>query len=282
MKKCEQSKIFGMIVAICISLLVSLQGVNAQFERPSSSPPKAKPLPAKKVTTPPPKPRPMPTPKTRHPRIQKEEEKAPVVENYARSMKFKGDYTESLGAGYLGLMHLPGGTFTMGSPSTEAERSAYEGPQHQVKVAAFYMGKYEVTQGQWEFVMGNNPSNFKGIDLPVENVSWEEAKEFCRKLSDKTGKAYRLPSEGEWEYACRGGRSTPFAFGSSLSSEEANFNGNYPYGGAVKGVYRGKTVEVGSYKANEFGLYDLHGNVWEWCEDVWHENYNGAPNDGTA
>lgn len=180
------------------------------------------------------------------------------------------------------MVRVPGGTFQMGSPTSEQGRRDPEWPQHQVTVPDFYMSKYEITQAQWKAVMGTDPSYFKGDDLPVEQVSWEEAKEFCRKLSKKGGKTYRLPTEAEWEYACRANTTTPFAFGASLSSEQANFNGDYPYGGAAKGANRGKTVRVGSFKPNGFGLYDMHGNVWEWCEDVWHENYKDAPSNGAA
>ncbi len=116
----------------------------------------------------------------------------------------------------------------------------------------------------------------------MENVSWNDAVEFCRKLSQMTGREYRLPTEAEWEYACRAGTTTPFAFGAGLSSEQANFDGNYPSGGAPKGVYRQQTTRVGSFQPNGFGLYDMHGNAWEWCEDVYHVNYNGAPTDGSA
>jgi formylglycine-generating enzyme required for sulfatase activity len=143
------------------------------------------------------------------------------------------------------------------------------------------MGKYPITQEQYEAVMGNNPSDFKGKKRPVEQVSWDDANEFCQKLSQKTGKKYRLPSEAEWEYACRAGTTTPFHFGETITTDVANYNGNYTYASAPKGVYRQKTTDVGSFPANNFGLYDLHGNVWEWCADIWHENYNGAPSDGS-
>jgi formylglycine-generating enzyme required for sulfatase activity len=151
-----------------------------------------------------------------------------------------------------------------------------------VTVAPFFMGKYEVTQEQWEAVMGNNPSYFKGAKRPVEQVSWNDAVAFCQKLSQKTGKSYRLPSEAEWEYACRAGTKTPFYFGETITPELVNYDGNYPYGAAPKGLYRRKTTDVGSFPPNAFGLYDMHGNLWEWCSDRWHDNYNGAPTDGSS
>jgi formylglycine-generating enzyme required for sulfatase activity len=126
--------------------------------------------------------------------------------------------------------------------------------------------------------MGNNPAYFKGEHRPVEQVCWDDAQEFCKRLSQRTGRSYRLPSEAEWEYACRGGTTTPFHFGPTITPELVN----YPYGSAEKGKYRAETTPVGSFPANGFGLYDMHGNVLEWCEDVWHDNYKGAPTDGSA
>ncbi|MDQ2098429.1 MAG: bifunctional serine/threonine-protein kinase/formylglycine-generating enzyme family protein [Tychonema bourrellyi B0820] len=196
-------------------------------------------------------------------------------------------FRENLGgSATLDMVAIPGGSFVMGSPSTEAERSSDEGPQRTVTVAPFFMGKYPVTQAQYQALMGNNPSHFKGFfkskQLPVEQVSWDEAVEFCRKLTQKTGKTYRLPSEAEWEYACRAGTTTPFYFGETITPDLVNYDGNYPYGAAPKGLYRQQTTDVGSFPPNSFGLYDMHGNVWEWCSDKWHDNYSGAPTDGSS
>jgi formylglycine-generating enzyme required for sulfatase activity len=190
---------------------------------------------------------------------------------------------EKLGKGVLlQMVSIPGGTFMMGSPETEEGRDSDEGPQHQVTVEPFYMGKYPVTQAQWEAVMGNNPSKFKGKNRPVEKVSWNEAVEFCKRLSEMMGKTYRLPSEAQWEYACRAGTTTPFYFGETITTDIANYDGNSTYAEGPKGVYRKETTEVGSFPPNAFGLYDMHGNIWEWCADSWHDSYEGAPNDGSV
>jgi len=169
------------------------------------------------------------------------------------------------------LCLVPAGEFDMGSPSSESERDDYEGPVHRVKISEpFYIGKYEVTQKEWKAVMGNNPSRWKGDNLPVERVNRYDAHEFCQ----KAGGGLRLPSEAEWEYACRAGSRTRWCFGNDENTlrEYVWYTKNS----------EGKTHEVGTRKANEWGLYDMHGNVWEWCKDVWHDNYNGAPNDGRA
>jgi formylglycine-generating enzyme required for sulfatase activity len=161
---------------------------------------------------------------------------------------------------------IPAGKFMMGSPKSEAGRSDSEDTQHGVTIAApFYLGKYEVTQGEWKAVMGSNPSMFKGDDrLPVEGVSWDDCQEFITRLNaKKDGYVYRLPSEAEWEYACRAGTATAFSFGETITAEQVNYDGNYPYGNAPKGEYRGKTTRVGSFPPNAWGLYDMHGNVWE-------------------
>ncbi|MGV0107412.1 Peptidase C14 [Nostoc sp. DSM 114160] len=192
-------------------------------------------------------------------------------------------FVEDLGNSItLTMVKIPGGTFMMGSPEGEAERNKDESPQHQVKVPGFFMGKYEITQAQYKAITGSNPSNFKGEKRPVEQVSWDDAVEFCKKLSQKTGKTYRLPSEAEWEYACRAGTTTPFYFGKTITTNLVNYNGEYPYGSAPKGEYRQQTTDVGKFPPNSFGLYDMHGNVSEWCLDVYNDNYLSAPKDGSA
>ncbi len=194
------------------------------------------------------------------------------------------------------MVKIPGGTFKMGSPETETYRTKDEGPQRSVTVSEFFMSQHVVTQAQWKAVsalpkrkidLKPDPSYFKGVGgasqnenrLPVEQVSWDEAVEFCDRLSVETGLDYRLPTEAQWEYACRAGTETPFYFGETLSTEVANYDGNSIYGAGPKGKYLQKTTEVGSYPANGWGLYDMHGNVWECCLDLWHDNYNGAPKD---
>ena len=182
------------------------------------------------------------------------------------------DFVEDLGNGItLTMVQIPGGTFMMGSPEEEAQRESDESPQHHVKVPGFFMGKYEITQAQYQAIMNNNPSSFKGEKRPVEGVTWDNAVEFCKKLSQKTGKTYRLPSEAEWEYACRAGTTTPFYFGETISTDLVNY-----------GEYRQQTTDVGKFPPNSFGLYDMHGNVYEWCQDVYNDNYQGAPKDGSA
>ncbi|MBD2134153.1 SUMF1/EgtB/PvdO family nonheme iron enzyme [Sphaerospermopsis sp. FACHB-1094] len=215
-------------------------------------------------------------------------------------------YEEDLGNGViLEMVEIPGGTFLMGSPESEEGRDSDESPQHQVTVPSFFMGKYPVTQEQYQAIMGNNPSYFQGNgstsltnrgstsltnrgstlltnQRPVESVSWNDAVKFCQRLSQKTGKNYTLPSEAQWEYACRAGTTTPFYFGESITPDLVNYNGNFPYGSAPKGEYRERTTDVGSFPPNAFGLYDMHGNVWEWCLDDYVDNYNNTPTDGSA
>ena len=184
------------------------------------------------------------------------------------------------------FMYIPAGRFMMGSPDSEDGRFSYEGPVHEVCFAqGFWIGKYPVTQAEWQTIMGENPSRFKGERRPVEQVSWNNAQAFLknfRSLGDFGNLTPRLPSEAEWEYACRAGTTTPFYFGETISADQANYDGNYVYGKGKKGVYREQTTDVGSFPPNAWGLCDMHGNVWEWCADTWHENYTGAPTDGGA
>jgi formylglycine-generating enzyme required for sulfatase activity len=202
-------------------------------------------------------------------------------------------YVERLGGGVtLELVGVPAGAFVMGSPDLEAERQANEGPQRRVALEGFLLGKYEVTQAQWRAVamlpkveidISPEPSGFKGDTLPVGIVSWDDVQEFLARLSKATGRRYRLPSEAEWEYACRGGSSDAFAFGPNLTPDVANVDGAVPYNAAQVGATRGEPVAVGSLGlANGFGLYDMHGNALEWCADSWYEDYVGAPTDGSA
>ncbi|BAY41481.1 hypothetical protein NIES2111_58770 (plasmid) [Nostoc sp. NIES-2111] len=192
-------------------------------------------------------------------------------------------FAEDLGNGVtLEMVAIPSGSFFMGSPATKQEQDSSEEPLHQVNIPSFFMGKYEVTQAQYQAIMGSNPSHFKGKSRPVEQVSWNDAIEFCKRLSQKTGRSYRLPSEAEWEYACRAGTSTPFYFGETITGDLVNYNATAIYASESTGQFRGQTIPVGQFPPNTFGLYDMHGNVWEWCQDTWNHNYNGAPIDGSA
>jgi len=215
----------------------------------------------------------------------------------AQAKSFQEDLGNSV---TLEMIATPAGEFLMGAAANEQSASDRAMPQHCVKVPEFWMGKFAVTQAQWRQVAGLpkvkvdlnlDPSNFKGAKRPVETVSWEQAVEFCDRLSQKTGKTYRLPSEAEWEYACRARTvrlsaqveaTTPFYFGETITSDLVNCRGTNPYGNAPKGEYRQQTTEVGTFPPNGFGLYDMHGNVFEWCADPWHDNYQDAPTDGSV
>ncbi|MBW4687758.1 MAG: formylglycine-generating enzyme family protein [Komarekiella atlantica HA4396-MV6] len=216
-----------------------------------------------------------------------------------RTQKTAQYYVEDLGNGItLDIVLIPGGSFMMGSPEDELEHRESESPQHLVNIKQFCIGKYPITQEQWKAVVALpqvqkeldlDPSHFKGDKRPVEQVSWYDAVEFCDRLTSCTKRQYRLPSEAEWEYACRAGTSTPFHFGETITTDVANYRGtdnegynwSGSYGRGPKGIYREETTEVGSFGvANAFGLYDMHGNIWEWCADHWHEDYKGAPTNG--
>ena len=185
----------------------------------------------------------------------------------------------------LEMVEIPAGSFLMGSDDSETEKRENETPQHEVSLNSFYLGRFSVTQAEWLAVMNDLPETseeFRGARLPVVNVWLEKALEFCAKLSALTGEQFRLPSEAEWEYACRAGSRTPFSFGETLTTDLANFNGELPFRETPKGEFRRRPTSVGAFPPNAFGIHDMHGNVWEWCADVWHENYAGAPTDGSA
>jgi formylglycine-generating enzyme required for sulfatase activity len=181
------------------------------------------------------------------------------------------------------MVVIPPGSYTMGSPAHEKARGSNEGPQHRINFRyKFAVGKFEVTQREWRHVMGSNPSRFKDDRNPVEKVSWHDAQAFVSELSRISGKAYRLLSESEWEYVARAGTATPFYTGVQITTKQANFNGIGTYNGSARGNNRQATTSVGSFHPNRFGVYDMHGNVWEWIDDCWYNSYDGAPSDGST
>ncbi|MGF1513218.1 MAG: formylglycine-generating enzyme family protein, partial [Elainellaceae cyanobacterium] len=215
-----------------------------------------------------------------------------------REQKQAMSFAEDLGNGVtLEMVQIPGGEFLMGSRDRE-KGYGNERPQHEVTVPSLFMGKFVVTQAQYEAVMAENPATqydsdrFVAPNKPVVGVSWHDAIVFCEKLSQRTRWTYRLPSEAEWEYACRAGTETPFYLGETITTDLANYRGTdfqYEgrtylgnYGSGPKGIFRGRTTSAEEFTANLFGLFDMHGNVWEWCLDHWHASYEGAPADGSA
>jgi formylglycine-generating enzyme required for sulfatase activity len=197
----------------------------------------------------------------------------------------------------LTMLWIPPGRFWMGSPASELERRESEGPQHLVQLQGFFLAQTPITQLQWRTVaqwkpgkrepawereLNPYPSRFEGDQLPVEGVSWKDANEFCLRLSQRTGRIYCLPSEAQWEYACRAGTTTAFHFGATITMELADYDRTRAYSDGPKGEYRGQMTDVASFPANPWGLHDMHGNVSEWCADHWHANYEGAPEDGRA
>ena len=197
--------------------------------------------------------------------------------------------TIDLGSGVeMKFAWCPPGTFPMGSPAGEPQREDDE-TQHQVTLTrGYWLGIHLVTQAQWQAVMGSSPGQFRGDTFPVERVSWEDCQEFIKRLAQKTGRRFRLPTEAEWEYACRAGTDTPFHFGKTISTDQANYDGRHTHGKCEKGVFQERTTPVAHFPANAWGLYDMHGNLWEWCQDRYWP-YPSAEiidpqgdNDGTA
>jgi formylglycine-generating enzyme required for sulfatase activity len=189
------------------------------------------------------------------------------------------------------MVVVPAGSFTMGSPASEKERSYQEGPQHSVRISQpLAVGRFSITFDDWDACVTDGgcrghrarDEGFGRGKRPVINVNWDDAKSYAAWLSSKTGRTYRLLNESEREYVTRAGTTTPFWWGASISTSQANYNGNETYGSGAKGEYREKTLPVDSFQPNPWGLYQVHGNVWEWTEDCNHENYDGAPADGSA
>ena len=193
-------------------------------------------------------------------------------------------FQEDLGSNILlTMIQIPPGTFMMGAPDREEGQESSEKPHHLVNVATFYLGQTHITQAQWNTIFPDKSVTLgSNSQLPVDSISWLDAIEFCDRLSTKTGREYRLPTESEWEYACRATTTNPFAYGDTISPSIVNYDGLRPYGQIIKGTCREKPTPVATFPPNLFGLYDMHGNLWEWCLDEWFANYDDAPKDGTA
>jgi formylglycine-generating enzyme required for sulfatase activity len=206
-------------------------------------------------------------------------EKGEVI---ARNHHTAEQFIEDLGSGInLEMILITAGVFQMGSSRRAGNPD--EQPQHLVTIKSFRMSKVLITQGQWKAMMIKlPPCRFKGDNLPVERISWEDAQRFCQRLSQKTGRHYQLPSETQWEYACRAGTSTPFSFGETLTVEVANFNGEHTFREEPRGFYFHSTNEGGKFPPNAFGIYDVHGNLWEWCADNWLDDYRSSPRDNSS
>jgi formylglycine-generating enzyme required for sulfatase activity len=213
-----------------------------------------------------------------------------ITRTSATTQGYTEALTDTIG---IPMVFIPSGIFLMGSPNDEAQHQWAESPQHDVTLAAFCMGQFPITQAQWHIVadwkpverkLKANPSRFEGDRNPVESITWEEAIEFCARLSRHTGRNYSLPSEAQWEYVCRAGTTTPFHYGNTLMPKLARYDWSNIYANTPveKQEWEQSSSPVGSFPANDWGLYDMHGNVREWCLDDWHSNYERAPADGSA
>jgi eukaryotic-like serine/threonine-protein kinase len=193
-------------------------------------------------------------------------------------------FQEDLGNGVLlTMIQIPPGTFMMGSPAREEGQESCEQPQHPVNVPTFFLGQTQITQSQWSEIFPDKAVKFSSNhQVPIDSISWLDAIEFCHRLSTKTGRKYRLPTESEWEYACRATTTNPFAYGDTISPSIVNYDATRPYGKSIKGICQEKSTPVATFPPNLFGLYDMHGNLWEWCLDEWFANYRDAPQDGSA